>query len=675
MTLPYSEPGVQIRELESPNFGAPSTAAPTTVALVGPSRGFENVTDVIRLVDQEVVTLSRGYADLSTIRVYDAQDPNAAAFLESNVSSGQRDYTLDLSDISNGTVRISRSMQTDIADGETVVTYFENNVSPAQGSSFTREVTLDRTYSKLADGSLGASGVNGLDANTVTNSLVVQSKGRVPVGDVAIAGSGTQTATITWQVGAAVVKKFQRVYADFKRDGVQLVDQPFQLNNTSAVTISTGLGVITDVVLKNAPNLGHDVGTLTTAALYTKGVNGTDEDFQVGGTGLTLAIRRSLGTTTMNTTDDEIRVRVEYQATSADYWQPTRVTSPADAERKYGAALDAAGNVNSPLSFAAGIAFANGASELVLQALFAPGTPNAQPTGSANDWQSTLQALRTQGVNVIVPILGVGGTVGTSNDTLVASIASAVKNHIIYMAGSDQHIEGIIGTDSTTPGQGSQAARRSLASLLADQKLVVLSPGSLAYVNQLNREIAVGGQYAAAAFAGTLCRYPVQTPLTRKYLVGFKGVNEIVDPQEELKDGAAGLTVLRNNGGVQIKHALTTDTTSIAKRELNVVRAKHYMMTLIRRSIDDQIIGQVIADENAPFTVQVMVGGILETLSSQNIIVTYGGLTARLSESNPTQVEVRFSYKPSFPLNYVSVEFNIDLSTGTITTDTSAQAA
>jgi hypothetical protein len=46
--------------------------------------------------------------------------------------------------------------------------------------------------------------------------------------------------------------------------------------------------------------------------------------------------------------------------------------------------------------------------------------------------------------------------------------------------------------------------------------------------------------------------------------------------------------------------------------------------------------------------------------------VDYSGVEAKLVSLDPTTIQVRFSYRPSFPLNYVDVKFSIDMTAGTV---------
>lgn len=649
----YQQPGVTVRELVSPTFAAPVSGAETVVAIVAPSRGYENVTDVVTLIDDTAVELSRANPQTSTIVVTNAADPNAAAFVETNASNGQRDYTLTTS---GDVVSIKRTMQTSIANGEEVVTYFENAASPTKTDAFTHLVTLN----KITPVSIGSDAA----AATEAGSIVVMSEGAAPTDDYTIANEGAAAPTIVWESDAAVIQEFQKLYLSYDISGTAYVDQPVQLNGTTTVALTA---YADNIVVNTAPGLGAGA---TDAFLYTITSSGTDEDYVVSGSGASTKIARAAGTTSIGAATDALQVKITYQATPSAYWEPTRLTSSADVERKYGPAFDTDGTINSPLTFAAGLAFMNGASEIICQPLFGNtvSSPVAPTANSSSEWELALTKLRTRtDVNVIVPIVSSSDL--PTGDTLVSSILNTVANHISYMANLGEGIAAICGGDSTVSGQSSEATLRSQAEALNNERMALISPGAFYFVNFQNTLMQIGGQYAAACAAGAMARYGVGATLTRKPLAGLSGVVELKDDGTKNDDAASGLMVVHTNrsGNVEVRHGRTTNVTSAATSELNVVRSKLYMMESLRVAVDTQVIGKIIADGRAPLAVSSIVSNVLENLVQRNIITTYFGMTARLSESNPTQVEVRFAYRPAFTLNNVTIEFNIDLTNGTVT--------
>lgn len=656
MALAYVKPGVTVSEIVSPSF-SPLLLDPTSICVVGPAQGFQSAVEVFVLDDDHQVQLSKLGIDPSSIVVRDASDVTLAPF----TAGASADYTVDTSALSTtGVTKISRSMQTTIEDGEKVVLYYEDSATPTQTNGKTDFLTLNKTTAVMPTTP---------DANIVAASIKVMKEGKAPTADYTVAQAGAPGTTIVWRNTATVLQQFQTVYLDYTVAGVQSTDVAVQLNGLTTVALPDNTD---NVVVKTSP--GAD--TTVTASLYSKGTT-NDGDYIVTGTGTTTAISRSVGTTTMGNANDKLTVRVSYNATPSDYWLPTRCFSQFDVESKYGAAFDSAGNVLNPVSFAASLAFANGANSVIVQALFTEGTPRTQPTGTVTDWENTLKNLRDiEDINVIVPIISAGGL--TTSDSQNLSILQAVQNHIAYMsAQQNQLVIAICGEDSTGGTMATPTTLQSHALALGAsdyaENVVLLSPGSYQFANPVTGSLSdMGGQYTAACVAGMLARYPVQTPLTRKPVNAVVGVKESRTETDKDTDAGSGLLVVEaKRGRIQVRDAITTSQVSQAARALSVVRAKHWMMENIRQALEDQVVGQILLDDQANFRVQLVVTGELELMVTQGAIVSYDQIQVSRDPNDATAMQVRFSYLPAFPLNRVAVQFSINSAQG-VTFDTTA---
>lgn len=379
-------------------------------------------------------------------------------------------------------------------------------------------------------------------------------------------------------------------------------------------------------------------------------------------------------------------VYVTYSYTPADYFVPIRLNDMADIQVRFGPAWDSSGTgISSILSHAALVAFENGASEVVLQPLFfdnagTPQQPNATQAAASTTWASTLKSLRDiEDINLIIPVVGQSAAnVGDSN---MLAIEQTVQDHIKFMADQDEMIVGLMGEDSSASNTVAQKATlRTHADTLAaryantiSQDLVLIAPSKFgrAVPGALHSTLYVGGQYMAAALAGMIAAREVSASLTRKIVSGFTSVGETRTKQDMNDDASHGLLEVVQRGNLlQIRHALTLDVTGgVAARELSVVRSKHRMIESIRDTLETQVIGQVIADGDAPLIVKLAVIGTLELLRSSRDLVSFSDVSARTITLDPTTIEVRFSYRPAFPVNYINVGFTVDLTSGTITTD------
>jgi hypothetical protein len=384
---------------------------------------------------------------------------------------------------------------------------------------------------------------------------------------------------------------------------------------------------------------------------------------------------------------DGALVNVTYKYMPFDYWSPIRLYDMGSVETRFGPALASDGQtINSPLTYAAQIAFENGADSVVCQPLFkrstvgdptsAPVQPDATQAAAPSTWQDTYYVLRDiEDINVLIPIHG--QSMANVADATQLSLMQTAQDHVYWMSTQQQYVVTVLGEDSSASGTVAQKATLlSHANTLRGryggapaQQTVVISPTkfSRALPNS-GKQFFLGGQYMAAAIGGMLASRAVSQALTRKIVSGFISVVDPRDLQEKNADAAAGLMVIENvRGNLMVRHGVTLDTSSVQNRELSVVRAKHRMVESIRDTIDRQIIGNVIADGNAPNVVSSTVSMVLESLRQDRDLVDFSGVEARYVSLDPTTIEVRFSYRPAFPLNYVNIVFSIDLTTGNLT--------
>lgn len=419
---------------------------------------------------------------------------------------------------------------------------------------------------------------------------------------------------------------------------------------------------------------------------------------------------------------DNRAVFITYTYTPVDYYEPYAVqgTTFSTIEDRFGKAFtDDGKTVNSPLTLAAKIAIENGANDFVLQPLFystdnvdSDITNREKPENQyivdpTNTWDKTFRSLQNQeDIGVIVPVVGQklkyaygadnaeGATYSELSDANQLAIIQSLQSHIAFMDSEyDELIIGIVGEDSTDKdGNQDPYADRVNALIPNINQIQGFSYQSKSYSERIvyiaetyfNRNsqtnaltpIALGGQYAAAAVGGMLVSRQVSDSLTRAYLAGFKSVQDNRTKNQKTTDSGLGFLVVENNknGGVQIRHSLTTDISSVDKAELSVVRAKFNMINSLRQTIDTQVIGKIVADDAAPITVRQAIAGTLRTLQDNGEIVAFNAVQAQVDSLDPTVIGVRFNYRPAFPVNYINISFSVDLTNGISALSTTEQA-
>jgi len=453
-------------------------------------------------------------------------------------------------------------------------------------------------------------------------------------------------------------------------------------------------------------SINSPTNTTITFTGLTRGANGTIADVHTAGAN---KVKYGL------VIPEDRQVYVTYTYTPADYFKPYYVSGNdfSNIETRFGKAIADDGiTVNSPLTLAAKIAIENGAQDLVLQPLFynteditgdmpARSQPtNAQTISISNTWNKTFRALQNEeNIGIIVPVIGQSaaysyGIAPSSvlNDTVQLNIFQSLQGHIAFMDSNyDQLIIGVIGEDSTNPPSGSTYASRStvrshLTSLQAytsnntsfNERMVFIAQTKFERPSTASATTSVilGGQYAAAAVAGKVVSYEPQISLTRKTLAGFKKIVDTSTKPQKTQDSGAGLFVIeqnKNDNSIFVRHALTTDKTSVAKAELNTIRAKHYMIRSLRQTIDTQVIGNTIADDSAPLTIATTIASTLRTLQDDGVIVQFDSVQGQFDSIDPTQIGIRFNYRPAFAVNYVNIKFAVDLTSGITSVTTTNQ--
>lgn len=405
-------------------------------------------------------------------------------------------------------------------------------------------------------------------------------------------------------------------------------------------------------------------------------------------------VNLSNGTFTSVDIPNDALVYVTYNYVPANYFQAVSLNSIGTVQSIYGPAFNAAGTaINSPLSYAALQAFNNGAGAVICQPLFARATPgnpataqvlpNASQIATSSTWSDTLYVLRNyDNIDIIAPIIGQSFLDVT--DTVQLDVFQTIQDHQTYMDTQEQFLLGIFGEDSSASNSVAQMATlRSHAATLetryagaVNQQNVFINTSNFSAPqnNSGQGTFAVGGQYVAAAVAGALASRPVSASLCRQTIAGFTGVldyRQLSDKNIDAGDGMMVIEQITNSNIIRCRDDLTMDSSSTARSSLSVVLAKFQLIESVKDTLENTIIGQIIADSNSPFTVRSAISGALSALQQAGSIVSYTTPVCALTSLTPTTISATFSYQPSFTVKYVPVTFSLDLTNNIITSSSS----
>lgn len=413
---------------------------------------------------------------------------------------------------------------------------------------------------------------------------------------------------------------------------------------------------------------GQD-GVAYAEANYTLTV-GAGEDGNIGTTGdNTLTIAR-FG----EGIPPDTPLYVSYRFTDTDYFNPRRFTDYDDVKAVFGEPLDLdTGDIISPLSLAARIAFQNGAETVVLQATASP-PETARPAGWEGPFATpdTLSAAYTKlrsvfdvGIVVSLPV----GLIGTEADPgQIPGVGGDLLSHVEAASAEGLYRIGIIGFERNVTAPPDQ-----LAAAFPSKRMMLAWPNRLNYYNgRTNQTYEVGGYYLAVAYAGVLVGQRVQVPLTKKRVRGFAGVPGPVlatmttTNKNTYSDGGVAVTEIARDGRLVVRHGTSTDRTNVHSREVSLTRARDALVTMLQETSDRSGLVGTTIDAETPARVKGLVAGVLETAVSTGVIVAHNDLKVRLTQGDPSVVEVKFQYRPAYPLNYVLISFSINVQTGEV---------
>lgn len=433
--------------------------------------------------------------------------------------------------------------------------------------------------------------------------------------------------------------------------GYRVYAETLVLPSTTPVLVTKLGGITASVVVTSLD--GATTYDLTDDYLVAPGA-GDDGDI-----GDTLDNTMTIARVSNGAITEGASVRVTYHYVDAAYYEAVRVADFEVVKDLYGEPFSpATGAITSPLSMAAKVAFENGARELILLATEGTSSVTAADLAAAYP-----KILNLHSVGVVVPV-----TAGITSDGDLGTAATDLVNHCVNASADGFYRIGVIGIDTGYTTGTPQAVAESANS----SRVMVAWPNKLLYYNAFTgTTVEVGGQYLAAAYAGKLVSRAVQHGLTRKGITSFAGISATAlatmtkANKDTWSDGGVAVTELTRNNTLIVRHGTSTDTTSTVTREVSVTRAKDQMIRLIQDSIDSaQVIGSPLTNISVS-QIKAIVGGVLENCKDSEIIVDYSDLVGRIRPGDPQVIEVKFMYRPAWPLNYILVSFSIDTTTGT----------
>lgn len=205
-------------------------------------------------------------------------------------------------------------------------------------------------------------------------------------------------------------------------------------------------------------------------------------------------------------------------------------------------------------------------------------------------------------------------------------------------------------------------AYADIARSYSERRVICTAPDA-AVVTIDGLDTRVPGYYLSAALAGRLSGKAPQQPLTDDVLLGIKSVIGSHDRYSEthLKIlSGGGLWVFyqedKPSSPVRTRHQLTTDMSTVEKRELSITTALDFGAKVVRGSLRN-FIGRFNITTTVQDAVTTAMTGITTFLLSNGVFQSFEVTALRQSASDPTRLELDCIVGVFYPLTYIKVTF------------------
>lgn len=479
-------------------------------------------------------------------------------------------------------------------------------------------------------------------------------------------------------------------------------------DNSDPIITSTGLPA--SVVALVGPALGYQTATetlaifatpaavLTNKGIFTTAVTGppaiaapvvkkldgtllavaTDYVFSVdssGSNGTVTSIARVSNSS--NVADGDV-ITVAYAYAGPDYFSPQSHTDFDSIVAMYGLPMVSTAPTNpnssqvaSPLSLGAKVAIENGAATLLLVATNPADGDLRVQIQKAYDKVAT-----NYGVTTILPILPDDLTV--SSGTVAAftqQLAQDLRSHCVNTSAAGYMRIGFFGSPRNYVE--TDLSQEAFAASLSSKRLVLTYPHNLSMFNSATNQITeVCGSYLAAAEIGRFSTLPIAQGLTKQVVSSFQGLpTSIIQKmtrayRDALSSSGVMVAEIDRLSRLSIRHGVSTDMSALNTREISMTRIADTLYALVQLGMDaSDLIGQPI-DAEMTSRVKAALTSILEQAVLTDVIVSYADVKVKQQSTDPSVIECKFAYQPAVPLNYILVQFQLNLTTGELTDGT-----
>lgn len=322
---------------------------------------------------------------------------------------------------------------------------------------------------------------------------------------------------------------------------------------------------------------------------------------------------------------------------------------PADLQTIY--ATYGEPSLTNTISAAANIAFANGAARLLVV--------QGDHTGQDPYWFGAYSALETQLPWIIVPMQN-----GQYGNLIAAGV-----DHVNLMSQTSQRGERfLIAAELDTPDisttSGDYVPRSAITSFNSEERMIFVGIDYPVSVIE-GQTVNAGGGFTAAAVAGLWSSFEyVAQPLTNQTITEITplwpkpGLYSVFDLKQLVADG---ITLIQLKGGVGsiYQACTTTNDANPIDEEPSIWRIRDYVAINLRTTLENLFVGQAFVPATALGAMTRSVTQQLQAFIDQNILAAYDNVRVTLDPIEPRQADISFDAEPVFPLNGISIQFNV----------------
>jgi hypothetical protein len=279
-----------------------------------------------------------------------------------------------------------------------------------------------------------------------------------------------------------------------------------------------------------------------------------------------------------------------------------------------------------------------------------------------SEYTAAVDKLANVDVYCIIPLL----ETNYNNNT---GLPAYMKTHVTNMSSTVEKKErlailaGPIGADSKAAIETSVTNYITSIQMAPSARVVYLAPSS-GKKTLSSGQLTLSGPYIAAALAGIICNpaYTSGEPISGKNIAGFDSVEDIYTRYQKNRIASYGGLIIEQTGGrMAVRHALSTDNSTIVNSEVKITKIKDYIARTMRQSLDSIFINTRNLGPVTLSSIKGVCALLLDGVISLRDIVSYQNLTVVQNSVDPRQIDVSFQIRPTWDINWILVTFGVTI--------------